>query len=379
MKAIFNLKKLAAAGILCVSLLAGSLQGSAQYRKAVIADPRLGSIMFTDMAGYQLDEAYVQPGEIIRMKIPVLNSAHGQVIPAGSCKIKIGLGTRLQLDPAYDLNNTALGNYFQWTAGMNSGQVQITGELVAPLPASISHVEVAFRVKGTVLGNSTITANFLVTNHQTDAVVSDEDGTNNASFLKYTVTDRPAPFSITAVNELVKEGCAVKVLFGTEQEINLVRFEIEISRDGVQYEKVKNVSADGSLAYQESFEIPAAFRTDRLYVRIRNVERNGRERLSDAKIINGLCASAPVKLGIYPNPAHGVDHVVISAGQGIFEGKYRLTVMDMAGKTVLVKEVTVNGVNNFQLKFGNIAAGKYLVKVSGDSKEVLGLLKFEKL
>ena len=379
MKATLNFKQLVAAGLFCTSMLVGSLQGVAQYKQAVIADPRLGGITFTDMQGYQLDEAYVQPGEIIRMRIPVLNSAHGQQIPAGSCKIKIGLGTKLQLDPAYNLNNTELANYFNWSAAVNSGQVQITGDLVRPLPASMNHVDVAFRVTGARLGKSTVTANFLVTNHATEAIVSDEDGANNASFLRYTVTDRPAPYSVTTLQELVKEGCAVKVSFGTSQEINLARFDLEISRDGIQFEKQKSVSADGRLTYTERFEIPYSYRSDRLYVRIRNVERNGRERLSEPAIINGLCENLPVKLGIYPNPVHGLDYVVISSGQGFFDGKYRLTILDMGGKTVMIKEVTVNGANNFQLKLGNIAAGKYLVKVSGDNNEILGLLKFEKL
>jgi Secretion system C-terminal sorting domain len=356
-----------------------SFQGMAQHARAVLTDPELGKIKFTDVAGYQLDEAYVQPGEIIKMKIPVLNNNHGQALPAGSCKIKIGLGSKLVLDPAYDLNSAALNSYFRWTAAENSGQVQVTGELIAPLPANVNDVDVSFKVKGAGLGHSTITANFLISNHNTVSIVSDEDGTNNASYLAYTVTDKPAPVSVTTINEVVKEGCEVKVSFGSDKEINLSRYELEASKDGVSFEKVATVTAAGNLSYTSSFALPVNLQVQQLSVRIKAVETTGRASFTAIKVVNGLCIALPIKLSLFPNPASLVSSVTISATQGVFEGKYKVKVMDMAGKTVSSRDYTLNGVQQFKLPLGNIAAGKYLVQVSTLENVQLGLLKFEKL
>ncbi len=371
--------KEAAKGLLLSSVLFCSLHGNAQMRRAVSSDPKLGAISFTDVAGFQLDEAYVQPNELIKIKIPVINRNHGEALPAGSCKIKIGLGSKLTLDPTYDLNSTAMSSFFRWTSAVNSGQVQITGELVEALPANVNDVIVAFKVKGTIIGKSTITANFLVTNHHTNSIVSDEDGTNNSAFLHYTVTDKPAPVSVTTIGDIVKEGCTMNVSFATDQEINLNRYEIEVSKDGVSFEKVAAVQAVGNLSYSSSFELPAALQVQKLFVRIKAVMVTGRILYSDVKNTNGLCKKGVIKLSLYPNPASGVSAVTINAAEGSFDGKYRLKMTDMSGKTVSVKDVSFSGVQNFVFEFGNIAAGKYLIRVSDAQNAVLGVLQFEKL
>lgn len=380
MKTKSKMIKAIAQGLLFSSVLMSSLQGVAQQKKAVMTDPKLGSIVFTDMLGYQVDEAYVHPEELLRMKIPVLNNNHGEALPAGSCKIKIGLGSKLTLDPAFDLNSAAMSNYFRWSSAINGGQVQITGELIAPLPANVNDVDVAFKVKGGAIGKSTVTANFLITNHHTDAIVSDEDGTNNASFLAYTVTNKPTPVSVITVNEIVKQGCSVDVSFSADKEINLVRYEVEISKEGINYEKAAVVTAAGNLSYTAAFQIPAALQVQKLHVRVKAVERSGRTIYTNAKVANGLCEKLPIKLGLYPNPvSNGSNKLVITATQGIFDGKYRLKMMDMAGKTVMVKDVSVSNVQNFSLELGTIAGGKYLIQVSDSENVQLGLLKFEKL
>ena len=379
MKANSKIKKALCKGLLLSSVLFCALHGVAQQGRAVLADPKLGAIKFTDLSGYQMDEAYVQPNELIRLKIPVLNSNHGQALPAGSCKIKIGFGSRLTLDPSFDLNSAAMSSYFRWTAAMNSGQLQITGELIAALPATVTDVDVAFKVMGTEIGKSTITANFLITNHNTFTVLSDEDGANNAAYLQYTVTNRPAPVSVTSIVDLTKEGCSLKVSFDTDREINLVKYEVEVSKDGLSFEKVATVNAAGNLSYNTSFAIPAALQVQKVFVRIKSVERSGRVLYSTEKNISGACEALPIKLSVYPNPASGITKVTISATQGIFDGKYKVKMMDMAGQTMLLKKISLSNVQNFHLELGNIAAGKYLIQVSTADNVQVGLLKFEKM
>ena len=156
-------------------------------RPAVSADLQLGTIRLTDDAGTGVDANGLETDKVIRMLIPVMNDNHGRVLPAGSCKIKIGLGSKLEMDPSFSMNTVALGSYFTWTSAVNGGQVQITGELVNDLPADVSFVNVSFKVKPTGEGRSTITSNFLITNHNSSAVLSDENGSNNVAALAYNV------------------------------------------------------------------------------------------------------------------------------------------------------------------------------------------------
>jgi hypothetical protein len=271
-------------GVLLAGMLAASLSSVAQ-RPSVTADPELGTIVMTNQTGFVVDANAIQADQIINLRIPVLNDGHGMALPAGSCKIKIGLGSKLVLDPQYNINNTALSNYFKWTVAENSGQSQITGELIAPLPANVTAVNVALKVKASLEGASTITANFLITNHGNGAILSDEDGANNNASLAYKVVG-----------------------------------------------KVSQLGNDGKLV-----------------------------------------------LSVYPNPAKDVRAVTIKVDNGELNGKYNITLTDMAGKLVQTSQVELNVVSSFQYGFGSIAAGKYIIKVAKEDATQTALLKFERL
>jgi Secretion system C-terminal sorting domain len=266
------------AGLLAVSMT------SVAQRASVMADPELGTITLANETGFAIDASQVLANQVISIKIPVMNDNHGQAVPAGSCKVKIGLGSRLVLDPAYNLNNTALGNYFSWSSATVDGQLQITGDLVNPLPANVTAVNVSFKVKASDEGNSTITANFLITNHNTSSILSDEDGANNGSFLQYRVVGKVAPVI-----------------------------------------------------------------TDKL------------------------------ELSLYPNPVKDVKSAMIKVVQGELKGKYNITLMDISGRLMQSNMIELNTVTSFKYNFGNIAAGKYLLKVAKEDATQSFLLKFEKL
>ena len=285
----FNLKNqgMPFKGLLFSGLLLASLCGIGQSRSAVIADLKLGKMELSDFAGFPLDANNLQTDQLVKLKIPVASDNHGKALPAGSCKIKIGFGSKLLLDPGFDIINAGMSNYFKWTANENSGQIQVTGELINALPASVNAVDLSFRLKVKEEGNSAITANFLITNHNTITVLSDENGANNVSAISYKIG--------------------------------------------------KKLPVDPSMA-------------------------NGSLRLS-----------------VFPNPAKDIKAVNISVLQGKLLGKYKISLYDLTGKLTQAKDVQLNLVNNFTYDFGNIAAGKYLIKVSNANGTESSLLKFEKL
>lgn len=358
-------------------MLTASFAGVAQL-KPVIQDPQLGRIAITDVAGYEIDENYIQPDQVIKLKIPVSSDNHGKQTPAGSAKIKIGLGSKLALDPSFDLTTAELSNYFRWTASVNGGQTMLIGDLIAPLPTNFQEVNVAFKVKGTAQGKSTITANFLITNHNTASTLSDEDGSNNASFLKYTVSAVAAPVAITTILDAKRKDCSVSVTFGTLREINISGYEIEVSKDGNSYEKVAHIAANNLTSYTSSFLITKNLQNRSLYVRIKTIYRTGDVLYTDAKIVDGNCDGS-WKVDIYPNPVSAAKFVTIRAVNGEFAGKYKLTTVDMAGKIVDTKEVTLSNVPNYKYELGNMAAGKYLIRVSNTDGSQSAVVSLEKL
>lgn len=355
-----------------------SLNASAQ-KNSVILDPKLGRIAVTDIAGSQVNENYIQQQQVIRLKFRVDAVTHGKAIPAGSCKIKIGLGSKLLLEPSFDLNTVELANYFKWTLTANGGQQQLTGELVAELPANFREVDVAFKAIGNTEGSSTITANFLITNHRTNTILSDEDGANNMAFLHYRVTKTSAPTPLTSIVDVKKSGCTVNVSFTTNKEINLERYEVEVSKDGTNFVKTEEIRAMDLPVYNTGVVITTAIQSRVLYVRIKSLFADGKITYSDSKTADGTC-DGNWKLDIFPNPASNLKSVVIRAVEGVFKGKYLVVMFDMNGKVIRSQEITLDNVTNFKYDVGfNIAAGKYLVKVVNQDGLQTALLKFERL
>jgi hypothetical protein len=82
-------------------------------------------------------------------------------------------------------------------------------------------------------------------------------------------------------------------------------------------------------------------------------------------------------LTIYPNPAKDIKQVTVFANKGQFNGKYALNLYDAAGKLLQSSYVELSNVNKFAYNIGNLAAAKYLLKITkADIKPYL--LKLEK-
>ena len=358
-------------------MLAASLSSVAQQR-AVTLDPKLGSIKITDEQGNQINENFIQPGQLVKLVIPVANTDHNAAIPKGSCKVKIGLGSKLMLDPLLDLTTVNASNYFTWSAVNSGGQYQLTGELNTALSASFQEVAVAFKVVGNQVGQSTITANFLITNHNTVTILSDNDGNNNAAFLKYNVTNVAAPTPITTIDELVKAACDLKINFSTDKEINVTNYQLEASKNGIEFVKIYQTNATNLASYNATIAIPKELQSPVVYVRVKSLFINGSVSYSTTKSVSGIC-DVKWAVNMYPNPTKGNEDVTIRAIEGSFDGKYTLTLVDMAGRLVEVRQVELNNVLNFKYKIANWAAGKYSLKMVSTNGAQSALLQFEKL
>ena len=358
--------------------MTASLSGFGQQLKqrwSSIADPSLGKIQVTDMSDNVLNADNLKVGQLIKLSIPVINGGDKE-LPAGSCKVKIGLGSKLMLDPNFVLSTAKLNNYFAWTSVVAGGQSQITGELISPLPGDFKNISVYFRVAGTRAGTSTITANFLVSNHHTENTLSDFDATNNTSYLQYNLKGSvKGVFTNLDVN---KTGCTINVAFTTNNDINVSKYEVEVSKDKVNYVKVGEATAR-SQVYYNNFELTNEIKSSLIYVRIKSINQDGSYAYSDMRSVGGSCEK-PWVLNLYPNPVTaGVKSVVISAKEGVFNGKYKVSIVDAAGKQMQVKEVELKYVTQFKYDVGMIGAGQYMVQVVNEDGNQSAVLKFEKL
>jgi hypothetical protein len=358
--------------LLCLLLLIVSLKG---YSQVVFADPALNQTGITTVAGSPQDESLLPLDGVVNLNLPLLNLNLFNALPAGSCKVKIGLGSKLILNPAFDLSNTNTSAYFNWTALEQGGQVQLTGDLIAPLPANFSATGI-FQVKGSFLGSSTITINFLVTNHNTPEILSDENPNNNTSFLPYTVVN-PIPVNFTGITAK-REGCSILVNFSAENEINVSHFETEASKDGIHYKTMAQTPAAQRINYSSSFVLTDAVKAPLLRIRVKSVDKDGRVQYTETKTVKGNC-DGKLAISLYPNPLPQQQTTVsIRADEGVFNSRLSVSLTDVTGKLLGNKIINLINTRQFNYETGYLAAGQYLIKIQGNDGAEPVVLRFQK-
>lgn len=199
------------------------------------------------------------------------------------------------------------------------------------------------------------------------------------------VTTSTPIFTLLPVNLLnfsgYKNGGKNSLLWSTASEENNRGFEVQRSTDGVIYDAIGFVNSRATggnsvstLSYTFDDNNPLG---KKQYYRLRQVDIDGRNKLSNIVLIKG---DKPEMLGIgglFPNPARTQVNVIIDAPR---RDNVTLVVLDMAGKTVKQQLVNVElGSNTVPVDIAKLAQGSYLVKVlcqSSDCETAVG--KFNK-
>ena len=350
-------------------ILLSSFLFSLKSFSQINANPGVAGMKVTELANIQVDENNLPLGTIYRLKIPISNGSASGIIPSGSCKIKIGLGSKIALSVPFNLSTAEASQYFDWSENSASGQIQIIGDLKNPLPENFRDT-LSFDVVGISPGLSTVTTNFLVTNHNTTVILSDEDGSNNYTFLGYNIVPAapiPAPVPVTFTNlSAVKNKCDITVLFGAENEINVKKFQIEISKNGFQFIKVGELDAKSSINYSCSFNINALNAAKNMYYRVKSLDNDGRFQYSPTKVINGLCDES-LAVVVFPNPVNEQSFISVKATKGLFNGIYNVNMYDVAGKLLSTNKFQLLDAPTFNFPLTKIAGGQYLLKIANQA------------
>ena len=353
-------------------LVAVSFNGFTQT--VVFADPGVGALYITFPAGGTANANNLAINQPYVLNVPLFNSNQLNSIPPLTIRVKIGLGSKMILDPGFNLATAPLSNYFSWSYAVVSGQGTITGDLIQTLPADFNGTA-SFNVITSILGTSTITANMLIVNNNPSFILSDESSANNFAQLQYTVLS-VVPVTFTNLN-LIKKGCDVNIRFTTMNEINLDHYEVEYSKDGIHFYKQAILKATQASDYNADLELSADKRATQLFIRIKSVDKDGSYHYSETKITTGICDGA-LEYNIYPNPLKA-NMISVLATNGLFNGKYTLRVLDISGRLYCIKEVVLNNTVRYSLPIGNIAAGKYILNVMNANGTGTVALPFEKL
>lgn len=373
--------------ILLSAVSAISFSSKSQPPAAAYADPAVGSFYITTLTDVLVDANALLSNTVYKLKLDVFNLDQDplHVIPDYTCQIRIGLGTKLRLDPAFNLASAALSNYFNWSTGTVSGQVFIYGDVKSPIPPDFQGL-LSFNIRAispSTQGPSTITANYLVTNQNPNYNFSDLFPSNNGASLQYILAAQiPVPVTITKF-AAVNRDCNILVNWSTAQEIDVSRYEVEMSKNGIDFYNVATVAAQNSTDYSSVVNLSnASLRNPVLFVRLKSIDIDGSYKYSNVVQVQGNCGgkTTGVVFG-YPNPL-GRDASFINIGvrDGLFNGVYQLTLSDISGKVYNTRELTLSNASSFRYDLKNVVApGKYFISLRKTDSGEKALIQFEKL
>jgi hypothetical protein len=167
-------------------------------------------------------------------------------------------------------------------------------------------------------------------------------------------------------------GTTNKLSWTTVSETATRGFEIERSSDGVNFfmidfvnSKAVGGNSSGKIDYVYTDKNPLAKNN---YYRIKQVDLNSKAAYSKTLLLVRDQLNNQGIVLTYPNPAKNVLNLVVDLPTG---QSNNLSILDMAGKTLIQKQVQGSNSNiNVTINISKLQRGTYFVKLAGDGKSV---------
>lgn len=269
---------------------------------------------------------------------------------------------------------------------LNLGSTPIQGSDEADQPSQGTWSGKAFAITGLPTngfdlqyGGSAVTLGQIITGYNVNSLsiapgASTPNGTTSTMFTYSTIDiagqqdQTPASYTITWAQALLPlrllsftakpvDNCALIFRWNTAEEINVLGYTIEESKDGKTFNAVAQLNSLGDGAHQYVFQLSSVSSPG--YFRLRMEDKDGSVKYSDILSVKTNCASESL-FRVYPNPAR--ESVQIS---GVKPGD-KISLYDGLGRVVKNK-IVVAGAQHI-LHLNGVAPGIYLLQLISSSK-----------
>ncbi|MES2775406.1 MAG: T9SS type A sorting domain-containing protein [Bacteroidota bacterium] len=167
-----------------------------------------------------------------------------------------------------------------------------------------------------------------------------------------------------------RNGEKIELSWYTLTESNTSHYEIERSKNGIDFSKAGQVTAVGNSVQRNDYIFPDLLPLAGLnYYRIKQVDKDGRFVYSPVVLV--LFSNGKPSITVFPNPVKDV----MRFSWPVNSGKLMMQVYNQAGQLVKSSVVTANSV--VEVNVSQLAAGKYHIRISDGSQ--LHQTSFEKL
>ncbi len=185
------------------------------------------------------------------------------------------------------------------------------------------------------------------------------------------------PLPVTLVNFTGKpDNSRVNLYWNTAAEYNVKTIVVERSADGIQFDRLTEVTPKGSSSIGASYSAEDMYPLPGTgFYRLKIVDLDGS--IGFSKIIRvDMPAKTIAITQLYPNPVTDFVKVQIFADT---KQQVNMSVFDISGKLLMVKSISLNkGLNNTSLSFLNLQSGLYIIRCGNAAGTEIGSYKILK-
>lgn len=180
---------------------------------------------------------------------------------------------------------------------------------------------------------------------------SNASGDDNVSSYTYGPAATTLPVKLAYYNASVRN-CVSTLNWKSSTEINFRNYDVEYSKDGIQFQTVSTVNSRGE---NSVYTVTHNADQGKAFYRLKLVDNDGKIEYSRIIVLDIQCGKASVL--VYPNPAKDFVNINITGADA--RGTMG-SLFNMAGQIVLSKSLQ-NGSN--QLDVSRLAQGVYQLKL----------------
>ncbi|MEO6682157.1 MAG: alpha-amylase family glycosyl hydrolase, partial [Ginsengibacter sp.] len=260
-----------------------------------------------------------------------------------------------------NITEQSLGGDFKWIKlGATSGKVVVIGNFgVVPQTGSVTFPSAGMwydYMNGTTFNATGSSQSFTLQPGQ---------------YFVYTSSNAVLPVTLTSF-EGMRIGNENLLIWKVEDEKNLSHYELEISSDGQNFQKIASVIAALKSVYNYS-DTDADSHAPAWFYRLKMVDKDGKFALSSVVKINSILGNW--RITATPNPF--ISHVQLTI-ESSTKGNATIVISDLTGKKLSEQQVGFNaGKNSFEIKESSgFSRGTYLLSIiSGGEIKTMKVVK----
>jgi len=173
----------------------------------------------------------------------------------------------------------------------------------------------------------------------------------------------PLPVILTDFNANLNSNNTVALSWNTQQEMNSAYFEIQRSTDGISWDNIGSVAAQGNSSVVTNYSYNDITPLNGVaYYRLKMVDLDTKYKYSEVKVVRSTIVK---NISFFPNPAR--DYVNVSLTESSTD--VTLQLISQSGQVLEERKVAAGTASTVTMQINQYAQGIYILRVAGQGTQ----------